>query len=376
MSVTIDRVDMAILTGKRLRPAGSNARLGVHGDTVRLPLVRLTTSDGATGFGRSSASRDQLTYLLGREIDDLVDAGSVKPGWLLYELPLLDLAARIASQPVYQFAANTGGAALPLKVRTYDTSLYFDDLDTASDAEAAGLIAGEAQQGWDLGHRAFKIKVGRGAHHMPLEAGTVRDIAIIRAVRDTVGPDATVMIDANNGWNLNLTKRVLTETADTRLYWVEEAFHEDNVLYEDLGKWQATEGLSVLVADGEGAAHPSLVDWAKGGVLDVVQYDIIAHGFGRWAHLGQELDAAGVKTSPHSYGGGVGQYMITHLSGLIDGLEFVEWDFADFGEIDASGFVIRDGWVTVPASPGFGLELDDRTFASAVRATGFTLTAD
>src|SRR5680860_267067 len=235
MDAVITRIDSAVIEGKRPRPAGSNARLGVHGDTVRLPLVRLTTSDGASGFGRCAASEGHLRTLLDQRIGDMVDIGAVRQGWTLYELPLLDLAARLAGLPVHAFAAdNDEGMTGPLRVRSYDTSLYFDDLDIADDAAAADLIAGEAQQGWDRGHRAFKIKVGRGARHMPLEAGTVRDIAIIRAVRDTVGPDAVVMIDANNGWNLNLTRRVLTETADARLHWIEEPFHEDNVLYADL----------------------------------------------------------------------------------------------------------------------------------------------
>ncbi len=373
MSTRIDRIEMAVLEGKRPRPAGSNARLGVHGDTVRLPLVRLTTTDGASGFGRCSATESQARSLLGKPVADLVDQGAVKAGWLLYELPLLDLAARLDGQPVYQFAG--GATAAPLRLRTYDTSLYFDDLAITNDAEAADLIAGEAQQGWDLGHRGFKIKVGRGARHMPLEQGTLRDIAIIRAVRETVGPEATVMIDANNGWNLNLTKRVLGETADTNLYWVEEAFHEDNVLYQDLKEWLATEGLSVLIADGEGAAHPSLVDWARDGVVDVVQYDIISHGFGRWAQLGRELDAMNVETAPHTYGGGVSGYVTAHLAGVVNGLKFVEWDFADFAELDASGYLIRDGWVDVPSTPGFGLELDDRAFETAVARTGCTIRA-
>ena len=39
------------------------------------------------------------------------------------------------------------------------------------------------------------------------------------------------MLDANNGYNLNLTKRVLQETADADVYWLEEPFHEDPELF-------------------------------------------------------------------------------------------------------------------------------------------------
>ena len=40
------------------------------------------------------------------------------------------------------------------------------------------------------GHRAFKLKIGRGAMHMSLDQGTQRDIAIIHAVRQTIGATA------------------------------------------------------------------------------------------------------------------------------------------------------------------------------------------
>jgi L-alanine-DL-glutamate epimerase-like enolase superfamily enzyme len=260
-------------------------------------------------------------------------------------------------------------------VRSYDTSLYFDDLEIERDDEAAALIAAEARDGWDLGHRAFKIKVGRGARHMQLEAGMRRDIAIIRAVRDAVGPEATVMIDANNGWNLNLTKRVLFETADAAIYWVEEAFHEDNVLYEDLHAWIAQERLGVRIADGEGVAHPAVLDWARDGLIDVLQYNIFGYGFGRWAAVGAELAAKGVAVSPHTYGGGISPHVSAYLAMLTDAVQFVEWDAAIFPALDTSAYRITDGWVSLPDAPGFGFALDDAAFAAAVRDTGLTLTA-
>src|SRR5690606_30080249 len=121
------------------------------------------------------------------------------------------------------YALASGRPPEPLGVACYDTSLYFDDLHLADDAAAAALIASEAREGHERGHRAFKIKVGRGARHMPPEEGTRRDIAVVRAVRDAVGPDAALMIDANNGYTLNIAKRVLDATADCRVLWLEEA---------------------------------------------------------------------------------------------------------------------------------------------------------
>jgi len=184
----------------------------------------------------------------------------------------VDLKARRDGLPVYALlAAMTGRPApRPYRVPCYDTSLYIDDLHLPSDEAAAALIAAEARDGYARGHRAFKIKVGRGARHMPLDAGTRRDIAVARAVRDAVGPEAAILLDANNGYNLNLAKSVLDAVADCRIVWLEEPFHEDPVLYRDLRDWLDRRGYGVLIADGEGDAAPGLLDWAAEGLVDVV----------------------------------------------------------------------------------------------------------
>ena len=50
---TIERVEYGVLFGERPRAAGRNGRIDVHGVTVRVPIVRITTSTGAVGFGRA-----------------------------------------------------------------------------------------------------------------------------------------------------------------------------------------------------------------------------------------------------------------------------------------------------------------------------------
>ena len=184
------------------------------------------------------------------------------------------------------------------------------------------------------------------------------------------------MLDANNGYNLNLTKRVLAETASCNILWMEEAFHEDRVLYEDLQDWMQKEHLSVLIADGEGQASPTLLDWAETGVVNVVQYDIFSYSFTPWLALGQKLDSWGVRSAPHHYGGHYGNYAAPHLAAAIDGFSFVEWDEATTPGLDGSGYTVQEGRVQVPASPGFGLTLDEAAFQAAVAAGGYVHTID
>lgn len=370
----IVRVEWGRLQGMRPRHAGSNARLGAHGLQVNVPLARLTTTDGATGWGRAALSRESAEALCGKTLGELFAAETQSPPlYRALEFPLLDLIGQRAGLPVYALFA-TEPVSSPLRVRCYDTSLYIDDLHLSDDADAVALLVSEAREGWERGHRAFKIKVGRGARHMPLEAGTQRDIAIIRAVHAAVGSGAALMLDANNGWNLNLTKRVLEETAGCNIYWMEEAFHEDPVLYRDLKEWLNVRGIATLIADGEGDAASGLVHWAREGMIDILQYDIFGHGVFRWLALGQEIASTSIRSGPHHYGAHLGNYVTGHLALALPRFEFVEWDETHTPGIDASGYVIHEGFVTIPDTPGFGLNLDEALFQQSVRQNGFVVT--
>jgi L-alanine-DL-glutamate epimerase-like enolase superfamily enzyme len=181
------------------------------------------------------------------------------------------------------------------------------------------------------------------------------------------------MIDANNGYNLNLVKRVLGETADAGVYWIEEPFHEDGRLYALLKEWMAVQGIETLIADGEGDASPHLLDWARQGWIDVVQYDIRTPGFTRWLELGPQLDEWGVRSAPHHYGGWYGNYASCHVAARIREFEYVEWDEATVPGLDASAYSIVDGYVHVPDLPGFGLRLDETAYARAIAENGFVV---
>ena len=372
----IDRIECVPLIGTRPRQAGCNSRLQVHGLHVRPPIARITTDDGATGFGLSRLSEEDTAEFVGAPLSEAFDPeNGVSERFRGLEYPLWDLAGKLAGKPVYEMLGGEPDEDGVFRARCYDTSLYIDDLHLADDNEAAALIASEALEGKARGHTAYKIKVGRGAMHMPLQQGTHRDILVIRAVRDAVGPDATILIDANNGYNLNLTKHVLSETADAKVYWMEEAFHEDASFYANLREWLNSEGLETKIADGESGASLNLLQWAEEGLIDIIQYDIFHPGFTRWLELGPQLDEWNVGSAPHHYGGHYGNYVSCHLSAAIQGFEFTEWDEADTPGLDDSGYSISDGLVSVPNSPGFGLNLDEEIYTRAVKESGFDVRA-
>ncbi|MEM7126723.1 MAG: enolase C-terminal domain-like protein [Chloroflexota bacterium] len=372
----ITSIEWGTLVGQRPREAGYNARLDIHGLEVNVPLVRLTTDDGSSGFGPCRTDRDQAQSILGKTVDDLLSpSGSLSPQAIAFEFALWDLIGQQQGKSVYQIVAEQNGKHVDglFKVPCYDTSLYIDDLHLESDEAAAALIADEARFGYEHNHRNFKIKVGRGGRHMPIDEGTNRDILVIKAVRDAVGPKAKIMIDANNGYNLNLTKRVLAGVAACDIFWMEEAFHEDPVLYQDLHEWMDKEGIATLVADGEGQASPSLLDYAEKGIVEVVQYDIFSYGLANWIETGKKLDQWNIRTAPHHYGRHVGNYISGHLAAAVENFTFVEWDEVATPGLDGSAYQVQEGEVLIPDVPGFGLNLDESLFQKAVKENGFTL---
>ncbi|SFJ03852.1 L-alanine-DL-glutamate epimerase [Paenibacillus sp. UNC496MF] len=368
----IERIEQAEMRGERPRSAGCNARLGVHGKEVRFPLVRVTIG-GRTGYGWSRISRDEAQAMVGTPAGGLFcEEQWIQDRFQGLQFPLFDWLAKAEEMPVH--ALLTGGKGTsPLTVPCYDTSLYFDDLHLSSDADAVALLQEEAMQGYEAGFRGFKIKVGRGAMHMELQAGTRRDIAIVNGVREAVGPSCNVSIDANNGYNLNLAKQVLKETASANLLWIEEAFHEDDRLYRELKDWMAKEGLSVWIADGEGLAAGPIVEWAEAGLIDAIQYDLKDYGIVNWIQLSKRLARSGVKAAPHNYGGFFGNFASAQAAPAIEGFQFAEWDEARIEGIDTSGYRINDGRILVPELPGFGLAIDEAYFEKQVGQRGWAV---
>src|SRR6187402_3437220 len=100
-SSTLSRIEVGRLEGRRPRHAGKNARLGDHGDRINVPIARVTTHDGATGFGMVRASCEHFAGLMGASLDDAFTAESgVADAWRALEFPLWDLQAKRTGVPV------------------------------------------------------------------------------------------------------------------------------------------------------------------------------------------------------------------------------------------------------------------------------------
>ena len=370
----LEEISWAGIPYRRPRLAGKNARLDTHGWGGDMPTVRIKAG-GTEGFGWCTLSRPQAELLSGLPLHALFrDDGMLKPEYRGLEFPLLDWLGHFFKKPVYALAANNPNKIKNgLSVPVYDTSIYFDEFHIEDNKEAVQFIVDEVSQGLGRGHCNFKIKIGRCGMWMDLDAGLQRDIDIVKGIRALVGKDAKLMVDANNGYNLNITKKFLLATKEEKLFWIEEAFHEDMMLYANLKKWMKEQDIGTLIADGEGQASPSIVTWAKKGLVDVMQYDLRSYGFFSWMELSGELEPFDVLCAPHNYSGFFGNYAAGHFSVCTDKFALVEFDVAEAEGIDASAYKIRNGLLEVPALDGFGLVFDGAVFDKYCEQKGYKL---
>lgn len=359
--IKVTKVSLAELPYLRPRIAGKNARLDVHGFGGSVPIAQIKAGNWA-GFGWCHVSNEDAELLVGTSVKDmLTETGILKKEYRKFEFPILDLLGNILNKPVYKLIGNSDDIK-EFSVPVYDTTIYFDELSIEDDDKAVAFICSEVEEGLKMGHRNFKVKIGRCGMWMPIDKGLKRDIAIIHEIRKLVGSEACLMVDANNGYNLNLTKAFLESTANDNIYWLEEAFHEDEVLYTYLREWMRENGIETMIADGEGDASPNIVGWAKKGIIDVLQYDLKGYGFFNWLELCKDLQDYDVLYAPHNYGGYYGNFAQAHFAASTPKFAFAEFDVAKAEGINDSAYSIKEGRLIVPEINGFGLELDEKVF--------------
>lgn len=206
-------------------------------------------------------------------------------------------------------------------------------------------------QGFD----AFKLKVGQGLEF---------DQNKIQFFRDAIGPDAKLMVDANQIWSVDEAIAYMTELTEFDITWIEEPTARDDVMgFKRISN--ALNPLGLKVAAGEQIQSPVIFkQMIKSGAIQFAQIDACRMG-GLNDVMGIILLAAkhGVPVCPH--GGGIGLCnMIQHLaiwdqisvSGHSNSqlVEFI--DFLQDGVFE-NPVKVKNGAYEIATHAGWGLEM-------------------
>jgi L-alanine-DL-glutamate epimerase-like enolase superfamily enzyme len=200
------------------------------------------------------------------------------------------------------------------------------------------------------------------------------DLPTIAAVRDALGDEVEIMVDANQGWRMpgDLTARwdVDTATAFARelegldVYWLEEPLPTWDVEgYAALAK-----ASGVRIAAGEmvrtSAEARDLV--LRGGV-DVVQPDVVlAGGIVGCREIAALTDAEGRTWSPHTWSNGYGLLANLHVALALSTCPFVEVPYdPPAWSAERRDWILpltieigQDGTIGPPPGPGLGVVPD------------------
>lgn len=351
----ITDVTLAELRSSYPRTVGRNARLGSHGAGGPITIAVISTDNGRVGWGLVESGSAAPDELVGRSVAELIDPdrGVIDAAHRWADIALHDLAAVILDVPVWAML----GAAGDRQVEVYDGAIYFDDLDPETDPAGIGVILDNCRADAELGHRHFKIKIGRGNRWLPREAGDRRDIEVVRAVREA-WPDARILVDANDGYDLDGFRAFTSAVADCGLYWVEEPFDDDLQNWQALREHLDQVSPGTLIADGESDPDPEQILTAAGdGAIDVALMDVMSFGLTRWRELMPRLVATGRQASPHAWGRPLKTLYAAQLAAGLGNVAIVEGVPGHTEGVDTAAHEFGDGVLTLGERPGFGLPL-------------------
>ena len=358
---------------RRPKLVGKNSHLDVHGWETRENVLRIATDQGIEGVGVGSTTPEKASALIGHTLDEYwkPGVGMISPLGRA-DHALFDLAGKALNQPAWRLLGGQGREWISI----YDGGIYFNDLLPEYQERGVARLLEEVEESLKEGHRAFKIKVGRGFKWMEAEAGVRRDIEVVKAIRRLAGKDVRLMVDANNGFNLESTLKFLDALGD-ELFFIEEMFPEQVEQDLKLKESLKERGWKTRVADGESARDVDHFDaYVQSEALDVLQPDIRAFGLSRQWELSRKIAGkTQIQLAPHNWGSFLGLHMQLVLARGIPNFLLAEQDRSASDLFDTSAFRFREGEMRVPDLPGCGLVLRQDVFKRKYEPTAWTVTA-
>lgn len=257
------------------------------------------------------------------------------------EMACVDLAARAQGVPVHTWL---GGALT--QTLSFNAWIGIQPPDQA---------AAETMAWKQRGFRSAKIKVGGG-----IEADRDR----VRAVREAVGPDFGLRIDANAGYDVESSIRLAQMVAPCNLQLFEQPVAAEDLAGLARVRQAANAAGLLIMADEALLDHASLIDIIRAGAADMVKVKVMKQGgFLHTRRMIATAEAAGMQcVVGHGFGLGINtmaEIMLAATAGnVIDGLECVG-PLKTSDDIVTGKLDLGRGTLALPGGPGLGVVLDD-----------------
>lgn len=300
-------------------------------------------------IGQNPLETEKIWAVLYNALRDQGQRGLTVTALSGIDIALWDIKGKHLGQPVSMLL----GGRFRESIRAYATgSFKRDGVDRVEDN--ATEMAGHAAAGFHAG----KIKIGFGVEE---------DLRVIRAVREAIGPEMRLMIDANHGYDAVEAIRLGNRAAEYDIDWFEEPVTPEHLAaYREVRAKQP-----IPVAGGEtwhtrwGFREP-----LETRAVDIAQPDLCGcGGFTEAKRIADLASLHGVRVVPHVWGTAVHlaaalQFMAAmvpapvRVNPIEPIMEFDRTHNPFRQAIVANPIEHVGGVVAVPNGPGLGIEID------------------
>jgi D-galactarolactone cycloisomerase len=266
------------------------------------------------------------------------------------DIALWDIIGKAVGKPIHKLI----GGAFRTELQAYATGLYFKDMDRLNE-QAVEEARGYVNQGF----KAIKMKIGLGS--------LTKDIDRVAAVRDAIGNDVQLMVDANHCFTVPQAINLGRELEKLGVHWFEEPISP-----EDLdGYVEVSRKLDMAIAGGENEFTKfSFRRILEKRAMDIVQPDVCAAGgITECKKIAALAQAQAIQCVPHAWGTAIGLAATMHFLASLPNtppclvpqppmLEY-EQTFNPFrDELSSTALTHVGGIVHVPTGPGLGIEIN------------------
>ena len=312
-------------------------------------------------LGQDPRETERLWELMHRRAYKHARGGIVIAAISGVDIALWDLRGKLAGMPLWRLL---GGYRR--RVPAYATGGFY--------AEGKGVreLADEMRAYCRHGFRAVKLKVGRnsGIEGSPLramadrgvcEVSLAEDLARVRAVREAIGPDVRLMVDANGAWDVPTAVRMGRLLEELDVYWFEEPVWPDDLA----GSAEVASKVAIPIAGYETCSYGtvSFRDYIAARAVHFVQPDVAwAGGLTETLKIAHLAQAANLPLAPHIHGSAVAVAAAAHLLGAVRNGSMAEMVFPAhplMGDLAREPLVVDGaGEIDLGERPGLGIELD------------------
>ena len=269
------------------------------------------------------------------------------------EQAMWDIVGKVSAQPVY----NLLGGKCRERIRVYANGWSDHCTEPVQYAEAAAAVV-------EKGFTAIKLSPLPGAWRtfVPREHEK-HVVAVIRAVRQAVGPGVDILLDMLRRLNVGAARRLGRELEEFDLHWYEEPCLAENI--DAIAEVRRSVNIPIVTGEtlyGKAAFVPVFEKRAA----DVLNPDICnVGGILELKEIGAMAEPYFVAISPHNFNSTtVALNATAHVGAVMPNFTLTEYylPFAEFADtICREQLVPKDGYIALPTTPGLGIDLDEAT---------------